>query len=108
MLLFHTSHIITVRSAFSSKIRHFFGPSLTRSSGGREVAYLAFSFLLVLKLAWILILMDTQTGYHHMYSLKGHHLLVHTHSKVLLKTHLSVKYKEKSHLFQTLTACCPP
>lgn len=43
-----------------------------------------------------------------MHSLKGHHLLVHPHSKVLLKTHLSVKYKEKPHLFQTLTACCPP
>lgn len=88
----------------AGKARHFFGPSLTGRSGGREVAYLDFSFLLVLKPAWILI----QTGYCHMYSLKGHHLLVHPHSKVLLKTHLCVKYEEKPHLFQTLTACCPP
>lgn len=78
-----------------AKVRHFFGPPLTGRSGVREGAYLTFSFLLVLKLAQIII----QTGYCHMHSLKGHDLLVHPNSKVLLKTHPSVKYKEKPHLF---------
>lgn len=80
----------------AAEIRHISLPSLTGRSRAREAAYLDFNFLLVLKLAWILI----QTGYCHMFSLKGHHLPVHPHSKGLLKTHLSVKYKEKPHLFQ--------
>lgn len=42
-----------------------------------------------------------QTGYSPMCSLKGHHLLVHQHSKTLLNTHPIFKYEEKLHLFQT-------
>lgn len=88
----------------AAKVKHFFGPSLTGWSRRKEGAHLDFNFFLVLKLAWILI----QTGYCHMYSPKGQHLLVHPHSEILLKPHLCVKYKEKPHLFQTPTACCPP
>lgn len=42
-----------------------------------------------------------QTGYCHMCSLKGHHLLAHQHSKALLNTHHCFRFEEKLHLFQT-------